>query len=112
MLRNTKLSFFPAPAISVQITASGAPLLGQNSYSLTCGVTGAENLNPSITYQWTKNNGTLIVGTDPRVLSFSPLRLSDAERYTCQATVSSPYLNNNITRINSQDVILQSEFSC
>ena len=112
MSHNTKLSFFPAPAISVQITASGPPLLGQNSYSLTCGVTGAENLNPSITYQWTKNNGTLAVGADPHVLSFSPLRLSDAGRYTCQATVSSPYLNNNITMINSQDVTLQSEFNC
>ena len=45
------LNFFSA-STSVQITASGTPTLGQNDYSLTCGVTGAENLNPSITYQY------------------------------------------------------------
>ena len=50
------------------------------------------------------------IGTD-NVLSFSPLRLSDAGQYTCQATVSSPYLNNDITMMGTQDVTLQSEFS-
>ena len=89
-----------APNISVQITTSGAPMLGQNGYSLTCGVNGAENLNPIITYQWIKNNGTqsqIQVGGNLKVLSFSPLSLSDAGQYTCQATVSSPYLIDNIT---------------
>ena len=81
--------------------------MGQNSYSLNCGVSGAASLNPSITYQW--NNGQIQVGANHEVLSFSPLRLSDAGRYTCQATVSSPYLNNDITIMGSQDVILQSE---
>ena len=87
--------------------------MGQNGYSLMCSVSGAENLNPSITYQWTKNNGTetqIQVGTY-QVLSFSPLRVSDAGQYTCQATISSPYLNNNITMIDTEDIILQSEFS-
>ena len=84
-------------------------VLGQSGYSLTCvvTVTGAEN--PSIAYQWTKNNGThnqIQVGTD-RVLSFSPLRVSDAGWYTCQATVSPC----SITKMDTQDVILQSEFS-
>ena len=86
--------------------------MGQSGYSLMCGVTGAENLNPSVSYQWTKNNGTLTqiqVGADPSVLSFSPLRLSDAGRYTCQATVSSPYLSSDITVMDTQDVTLQSE---
>ena len=85
--------------------------MGQSGYSLTCGVNGAENLNSSITYQWIKNNGipTILVGTN-EVLSFSSLRLSDAGRYTCQATVSSPYLNNDITMTNIQDVRLQSKY--
>ena len=51
-------------------------------------------------YQWTKNNGSqtqIQVGADPKVLSFSPLKLSDAGLYSRQATVSSPYLTNNIT---------------
>ena len=83
-------------------------MLGQ-SYSLTCGVTVTGAANLTITYQWTKNNGTQTqVGTD-RVLSFSPLRLSDAGRYTCQATVISPC---NITKMGTQDVAaLQSEFN-
>ena len=49
------------------------------------------------------------MGADPKVLSFSPLRLSDAGRYTCQATVSSPYLNSDITMMDTHDVILQSK---
>ena len=92
-------------------------MLGQNGYSLVCGVNGAGNLNSSITYQWTKNNGTqtqiqVRTGIDFKVLSFSPLRLSDAGQYTCQAIVSSPYLSDNITMMDSQDVTVQSGFGC
>ena len=116
MLIDIELSFFPAPAISVQVTPSGDPVLGQSGYSLICDVTGTENLNPSIIYQWTKNNGTLTqiqnVEANSEVLSFSPLRLSDAGQYTCQATVNSPkYLTNDITEMNSQYIMLQSELS-
>ena len=101
--------YLPAPPISVQITLSGTLTLGQNGCSLICGVTGAENLSPSITYQWTKNNGTQTqVGAD-RVLSFSSLRLSDAGQYTCQATVSSPYLNSDITTMDTQNITLQKQ---
>ena len=102
--------FLPAPAVSVQVSTSGAPSLGQ-SYTLTCGVTGADDLNADpIAYKWTKSNGTQTqVGAD-RVLSFSSLRLSDAGRYTCQATVSSTYLNNDITMMGTQDIRLGSEF--
>jgi hypothetical protein len=82
-------------------------VLGQSSYSLICGTGSAY---PSITYRWTKNNGirTTQVGTD-RILSFSPLRLSDAGQYTCQATVSSPCI---ITKMDTQNVTLQSELTC
>lgn len=96
----------------IHITTSGPLTLGQNGYSLTCVVSGAETLNPLITYQWTKNNGTqtqIPVGSNPSVLSFSPLRLSDAGEYTCQATISSPYLNNDIIVMHSHDTVLHSE---
>ena len=100
--------FFPAPVISVQITASpGTPMLEQ-SYSLTCDVTGAENLRPSITYQWTNSNGDQI-GTDT-VLSFSSFGFSDAGQYACQANVSSPYLSGDITMMDAHDVRIQSKF--
>ena len=78
-------------------------MLGESGYSLTCDATVTGTANPSITYQWTKNNGTQTqVGTD-RVLSFSPLRLSDAGRYTCQATAGPC----NTTMMDIQDVTLQ-----
>ena len=88
-------------------------MLGQSSYSLTCvvHVTATGTVYPSITYsyQWTKDNGnqTIQVGTD-KVLSFSPLRLSDAGRYTCQATVNPC----SLTKMDTQDVTLQSELLC
>ena len=112
-------SFFPAPPISAQITTSSSDslLLGQSGYSLTCGITGTENLSPSITYQWTKNNGTqdqTQIQNDegnPRV-SFSHLRPSDAGQYTCQATIRSPYLIDDIIVMNTLDVTLQSESNC
>jgi hypothetical protein len=71
-------------------------------------VTGAENLNPSITYQWTNNNGTQ-VGT-AEVLSSSSFRLSDAGQYTCRAAVGSPLLNDDINMTNTHDVRIQSKF--
>ena len=86
--------------------------VGRSDYSLTCDVTVDDNLNSSITYQWIKNNSTqfqtIQVGAD-RVLSFSFLRLSDAGWYTCHATVSSLYLNNDITETDSQNITIQSE---
>jgi hypothetical protein len=82
-------------------------VLGQSGYSLSCDVTVTGTANPSITYQWTKNNGTQTqVGTDS-VLSFSPLRLSDTGQYTCQATISSPC---TISEMDTQDITLQSEY--
>ena len=76
--------------ISVQITSSVAtPIAGQN-YTLTCSVTGVENFNPTIAYQWTKNNGTQMqVGTNSNTILFSPLKLSDAGQYMCRVTVNS-----------------------
>ena len=107
-----QISLSPGPSISVMVTANGAPELGQNGYSLTCGVSGAGNLSPTITYRWTRDNGTQTqVGTNSNTLSFSPLRLSDVGQYTCGVTITSPFLNSEITMgsSNSQTVTLQSE---
>ena len=109
------MNFFFPVNILVQITASlGTPMLGQ-SYSLTCNVTGTENLDSSITYRWTKNNGTQTQvpnGPDPKTLAFSTLRFSDGGQYSCQATVSSPYLSGDITMMDTHDVRIQSKFGC
>ena len=112
------------PDVTIQIATSGSPIvvgqdlvLKQNNYTLTCNVTVAEHLCPyTTTYQWTKHNSTvtqLQVGADheSNTLSFSPLRLSDAGQYTCQATVHSFRKNYDITVMESQNVRIQSELS-
>ena len=94
------------------VTANRVPELGQNDYMLTCGISGSDSLSPTITYQWTRNNGTQAqVGTNSNTLSFSPLRLSDVGRYTCEVIISSPFLNSDVTMpsSDSQIVTLQSE---
>ena len=101
--------------ISVQINTSGSSVLGESGFILTCCVLGADTLpNPFITYQWRKDNGTdqtqIQDGSDPRTVSFHPLRVSDAGRYTCQAIISSAALTNGIVWSASHDVTVLSEF--
>ena len=94
------------------VTANGSPVLGQNGYMLTCSVSGAQNLSSTITYQWTRDNDTQTqLGINSNTLSLSPLRLSDVGRYTCEVTVSSPFLNSDIVMpsSDSQRVTFQSE---
>ena len=91
-----------AGGISVQIsngTNGGAtPTAGQD-YTLTCSVTG-ELGSFTPTYQWRMNGGVIDGETEP-TLSFSPLRLSDAGRYTCKATVAT------IPFSATQDIFIQ-----
>ena len=89
-------------------------MLGESGFTLTCCVIGADRLNPFIIYQWTKDNGTqtqIQDGSNPRTVSFHPLRVSDAGRYTCQATISSASLSNDIVWSASHDVRVSSEFT-
>ena len=94
-----------------QLSGGGATPTAGEDYQLTCSVSGAENLNPGITYRWTKNNGIsqTQVGADSNTLSFTPLRLADAASYVCGGTVSSSYLASDITAMNSFDVRIQCE---
>ena len=111
---NSEIFYFHAePIISARITTrlSEASSMAQKGYSLICSVDGGEDLNPSISYQWTKNNGTQIkmqTGNDPQVLSVSLFRLSDAGEYTCLATISSSYVHDIIV-MESQHIAIQSE---
>ena len=107
------LCFSPAPSVSVQISnGRAAPTAGED-YQLTCSVSGVENLNPTIAYQWMKNSGSsqTLLGTNSNTLSFTPLRLSDAASYGCEVTISSSYLSGDIIAMsaNVQDVRIQSE---
>ena len=80
----------------------------QDDNTLTCIVSGDDNLSPTITYQWTRNN-SVTVGTNSRTLLLSSVGLSDAGNYTCHATVNSGLLTNSITMSDSQIVMVQSE---
>ena len=90
-------------------------MLGQTGFTLTCEISGADNLSPIIDYQWTIYNGTqtpIRVGANHRVLSFSqPLNLCDAGQYTCQITITSNLLNNDIrSTSHSYNITFQGEF--
>ena len=92
-----------------------APLiLGHTGYTLTCDVSGTDNLSPTITYQWTKYNGTTQtqVGTTS-TLTLSPLRFSDTGDYTCNVTVDSTLLNSSIfaSADSNSSVIIESELN-
>ena len=108
---------FSAPPVSVQISDSRATPIPGESYQLTCSVSGAENLNSTTTYRWTRNSGSgqTQVGANSNTLSFTPLRLADAASYVCGVTVTSRYLTSDITAMNSFDVGIQCElmyYSC
>ena len=108
--------FFVAPLITVKVTSNlNTPLMvGQTDKILTCDVSGADNLNPTIAYQWTKDDGhtQTQVGTNSN-LTLSSLRFSHIGDYTCNVTVNSTLLNSNIstTSDNSQRVMIQSELN-
>ena len=88
--------------MSIQITESTNGIAGE-SFSLTCRIFEAENLNPSVTYQWNKdsNDGQIQVGTTSEILSFTPIRLSDAANYSCAVTIASGYLTSSINAMAS-----------
>ena len=98
------------------VTANLDPplMVGQTCYTLTCVISGADNLNPTITYQWTRNNGSTQtpVGTNSDTLTLSPLRLSHASDYTCSVTVSSYLLNGIVTRSATQRVQMIQSKQC
>ena len=83
-------------------------MVEQTGYTLTCVVSGADNINPTITYQWTRN-GETVQDSSSRTLSLAPLTLSSAGEYTCNATVNSNLLNSDIQAFDTQRVDIQSE---
>ena len=87
------------PMIAVALSGDGTPTAGQ-SYTLTCSVSGVS----VTTYQWRKDD-SVIQGQTTEMLSFSPLRLSDAGQYTCEVIV------NSMTLTDDEDVVIMSKIS-
>ena len=89
------------------IESGGIPTVAQ-TFNLTCNVSGTGKLNPTITYQWIKTDETQTqVGTNSNILTFSPLRASNASNYICKVTVSSSYLTGEIAAMDSQNIRIQ-----
>jgi hypothetical protein len=101
---------FIAPEIKIMLIGSdeAEPIAGQ-SYNLTCNVQGAKNLDSNITYHWTNNGILNVIRQTFSILSFLPLRLSDAGFYMCRITVSSDYLDNDLTANSSTSLNVQSK---
>jgi hypothetical protein len=106
-------SYAAVPNVVVEMKHHGIVSIGGHGFSLSCVVSGAENLNPTVTYNWIKNNGTrILVGSNRSILSFPSLRLSDAGQYSCQATIISPYLRDDLNVISTTfDVRLQGKLA-
>ena len=88
-------NFYLAPSVSASIGKRvPTPQLGKN-FGIRCIVSGAENLDATVVYQWTRSSeGTQIqVGTSSS-LSFTPLRVSNAASYMCKATILSSYTSH------------------
>ena len=89
--------------VLVQISTSGTPIAGER-YTLMCSVTGqgVAFLNATTNFEWWKSDGSLV--SSNAVLTFSPLFFSHEGRYTCDATVSSPYLENDLLSSAVEDI--------
>ena len=73
------------PSISILIDDKGAnPVAGRN-YSLSCEVSGINSSIATLTYKWKRDDTPLSVTGS--LLSFTPLRLSDAGQYSCTANM-------------------------
>ena len=97
-------TLYTAPSLSAIITPSGSPDEGQ-SYSLTCAVRGDESLMSNRRFQWDRVKGSMGISQEP-TLTFNPLRRSDAGRYMCTATFSSPYLTGTRTVTAAHNVVV------
>ena len=94
------------------ITPTGTTAVGQ-SYTLTCSVSGADSLSPTTTYTWyngSSDTGSQI-GTNSSTYAFTRLRPYHAGQYTCEVTISSAFLNGDLSGSMMQLVTLQSK-SC
>ena len=109
IVNSLSFNLSPVPAITVSVTPNlntPAQMIGTGSI-LTCGVSGADNLDPTTTYRWTRDGGREISRLN--TLPLSPVGLSDAGNYTCHATVNSNLLRNGITVSANQIVMVQGE---
>ena len=94
------------------ITPDGTAVVGQ-SYSLICSVNGADSLSPtSTTYCWynESSNPRSLIGTNSSAYAFTLVQPYHAGQYTCEVTITSPYLSGALSQSMMQDITAQSKF--
>ena len=94
--------------MTILITPSGSAVVGM-SYTLTCTVAGADNLEATISIGFTGPNTASGTGTSLE-LPLGTLDLNDAGEYTCTATVSSGLLASNLELSDTENVNIASEY--
>ena len=79
-------------ALNVVLTGSGGTLTKGQNHTLTCEASGSGSM--TYTYMWLRN-GSVVSGQTSSTYSFSPLKLTDSGRYSCQVRVSSTIMNTS-----------------
>jgi len=93
-------------------TSPTGPFTAGQSYTLTCtaNVTGQEMLSPNTTITGIHPNGSVTSGTGSSLnLILNPLQLSDAGQYTCNVSVSSPFLTGAQSSTDTFTINVQSK---
>lgn len=98
------------PVVKAELSQDGYFMIGGN-HTLDCTITGTENLNPDISYNWTQCRGTMLlpVGETSNRLSLYSLKLSQAGMYTCMVIVRSDYLKEPINETASTNLTTNSK---
>ena len=96
--------FHTVPLVEVHISGGRVVEFGE-SLVLDCGISGANNLDGNIAFQWRGPNRAREESTSTR-LTLSTVSFSDAGIYTCTATVSSPYWNEDISDSDTVSIIV------
>ena len=104
----------PTITVGASITSSPtAPFTAGQPYTLTCTatVTGGDTLSTTTTITWIHPSGSVTSGTGSSLdLSLNPLHVSDAGQYTCNVSVSSPFLTGAQSSTDTYTINLQSKW--
>ena len=90
--------------MEVHISGGGVVEFGE-SLVLDCAISGVNNLDGNIAFQWRGHNRAREESTSTQ-LALNTVGFSDAGIYTCTATISSPYVNENISANDTVSVII------
>ena len=95
MRTHATLHLSAVPTITASITSPTGLFIAGQSYTLTCtaNVTRGETVSTNSTITWIHPNGSVTSVTGSSLdLTLNPLHMSDGGQYTCNVSVSSPFL--------------------